>query len=152
MLHKRIRLAAHAYAVEGAICSVTIGLRDRAPRFADARFAAAAVEVLGERAAQMGVQVFAYCFMPDHVHLLLAPSVRCDVITFVGQFKNLAQRRFWELGGRGTIWQKSFWDHFLRAEEDLVVAVEYILNNPVRAGLVEHWRDYRFAGSMVFRH
>jgi REP element-mobilizing transposase RayT len=69
------------------------------------------------------------------------------LIRFVGQFKNLAQRRFWSIGGQGTIWQRSFWDHFLRSTDDLAVVVAYILNNPVRAGLVQEWRDYPFAGS-----
>ena len=82
--------------------------------------------------------------------LVLGPVPGCDVVTFVGQFKNLTQRAFWGLGRRGKIWQQSFWDHLLRAEEDAAVVLTYILNNPVRAGLVASWRDYPFAGSLNF--
>jgi hypothetical protein len=49
----------------------------------------------------------------------------------------------------GAFWQKSFWDHFLRADEQVEAVVSYVLNNPVRAGLATHWREYPFAGSLA---
>ena len=55
----------------------------------------------------------------------------------------------WAQGVAGVIWQRSFWDHFLRAEEQLEEVVSYGLNNPVRRGLVEDWQDYPFAGSLA---
>ena len=39
--------------------------------------------------------LYAYCVMPDHVHLALSPSPSCDVVLFIGQFKNLTQRAAW---------------------------------------------------------
>ncbi len=71
-------------------------------------------------------------------------------MTFVAQFKNLTQRAVWRLGLTGAFWQRSFYDHFLREEERLEQVVEYVLNNPVRAGLVSQRRDYPFSGSFVF--
>ena len=96
------------------------------------------------------MQVFAYCLMPNHVHLVLGPSSSCDIVTFVGQFKNLAQRQVWKLGVTGRIWQESFWDRILREEESLDEIVRYVLHNPVRKGLVERWQDYHFSGSLVY--
>jgi len=87
--------------------------------------------------------------MPDHVHLLLEPSESCDIITFVGQFKNLVQREAWKHGVQGAFWQLSFWDHFLRADEAVPVVAAYILENPVRAGLVQTASDYPFSGSLT---
>ena len=49
-----------------------------------------------------------------------------------------------------AFWQASFWDHFLRGDERLEQVIEYVLNNPVRTGLVERWDEYRFSGSTVF--
>ena len=118
--------------------------------FGDPAVAAAAVEVLRERAAAAAVPVYGYCVMPDHVHLVLGPSPSCDIVTFVGQFKNLAQRAAWQHGVDGRIWQESFWDHFLRADEDVERTVVYALNNPVRKGLAATWREYPFAGSLVY--
>ncbi len=148
--HKRIRLDLGNYRAEGTVCSVTIAVRHRQPVLGAAPVARPAIDILTDQATVTGVAVYAYCIMPDHVHLVLSPSATCDIVTFVGQFKNLAQRVAWRLGVRGAFWQKSFWDHFLRKEEDLGTVVEYVLGNPVRAGLVDEWQDYRFSGSLVF--
>lgn len=87
--------------------------------------------------------------MPDHVHLLIEPSELCDIVTFVGQFKNLAQRAAWKLGIQGAFWQLSFWDHFLRFDEDTAVASMYIFENPVRAGLAQTVHEYPYSGSLT---
>ena len=148
--HKRIRLDPGSYAQLGAICSISIGVKDRQPVFAASTVAAAAVEVLLAHAGKTGVPIYGYCVMPDHIHLVLGPSSGCDLITFVGQFKNMAQRAAWSSGVKGTFWQTSFWDHFVRAEEDVERVVQYVLDNPVRRGLVHDWKDYSFSGSLVF--
>lgn len=148
--HKRIRLDARLYAQVGAVCSVTVAVRQRQPIFANLTLAEGAVQILRERATATGVEVYAYCVMPDHIHLLLAASPLCDIPMFVGQFKNLVQRFAWLSGVQGTFWQRSFWDHFLRADEDLEQVLAYVLNNPVRYGLVEDRRDYPYSGSFVF--
>jgi putative transposase len=147
---RRIRLPGQVYAEIGPACSVTIGTRARAPIFANPCIAAAAVETLKIHAVKTCVPIYAFCIMPDHVHLVLGASVACDIVTFVGQFKNLAQRAAWRLGAKGTFWQPSFWDHFLRRDEQLAVAVDYVLSNPVRRGLVAAWESYPFSGSLVF--
>lgn len=147
---KHIRLDQALYACQGAICSVTAATLHRRPVFAEPSLARSTVTVLRERAEVTGVPVYAYCVMPDHVHLVLGPSASCDIITFVGQFKNLAQREAWALGVKGRIWQTGFYDHFLRREEDLEDVVGYVLGNPVRAGLAQTPDDYEFSGSLMF--
>jgi putative transposase len=148
--HTRIRLDADTYARPGVICSITMAVAGRRSIFTDSALAEAAVDVFRRRAGETGVLVYAYCLMPDHVHLLLGPSDRCDIVSFVGQYKNLVQRAAWKRGVTGRIWQVSFWDRFLRADEQVEQAVAYVLNNPVRAGLVSEWRQYPYAGSLVF--
>lgn len=148
--HRRIRLPKEVYAEIDAICSVTIGVKARALVFAEPAVAGAAVDVIRELASSTRVPVYGYCVMPDHVHLVVGPSPACDIVTFVGRFKNLAQRAAWSLGVSGAFWQVSFWDHFLRREEQTERVVSYVLNNPVRSGLVQRWRDYPFCGSLEF--
>ncbi len=148
--HKRIRLDAQYYAQPGNICSVTAAAQARRPIFADPDLARIAVDVLRSHSAKTGVSVHGYCVMPDHVHLVIEPSSSCDVIAFVGQYKNLAQRALWQHGLRGLFWQKSFWDHFLRGDEQLEQVLRYVLNNPVRRGLVEQWEHYPYSGSLVW--
>jgi REP element-mobilizing transposase RayT len=147
---KKIRIDSNHYNTVGAICSTTIALRDRRPLFEQPTLASCSIEVLKQHSAKTNVPIYAFCLMPDHVHLVLSASTDCDVITFIGQFKNLAQRAIWQQGFVGHIWQKRFYDHFLRSDEQLKTVIEYVLNNPVRRGLVEYWRDYPFCGSLVF--
>jgi hypothetical protein len=48
------------------------------------------------------------------------------------------------LGCSGTVWQQQSFDHVLRSSESLDGRIVYRLENPVRAGLVKDWRDYRW--------
>ena len=88
--------------------------------------------------------------MPDLDHHVLGVSLPCDMVTVVGQVKNLAQREGWRRGITGAFWQTGSWNHFLRGDERFEPVVEYVQNNPVRSGLVERWGDDRFSGSSVF--
>jgi hypothetical protein len=45
-------------------------------------------------------------------------------------------------------WQKDFYDHIIRADEDLGAQIRYIAHNPVRWGLVPRWPDYPFTGAI----
>jgi len=145
----RIRLAPETYGVIGSVCSVTIAVKARARVFADPQVAGAAIQVLKDQAAATDVLIFAYCIMPDHVHLVLGPSPSCDIVAFVRRFKNLAQRAAWRHGVVGAFWQSSFWDHFVRGDEPFEAMVNYVLHNPVRAGLVSDWQEYPFSGSLT---
>ena|SRR5713101_7692745 len=106
---RRIRLAPAVYADIGEICSITVAVKGRTPVFASPAVAEAAVDVLRRHAAVTGVPVYAWCVMPDHVHLILEALPNCDIVTFVGQFKNLAQREVWRLGVKGAFSRTSFW-------------------------------------------
>jgi hypothetical protein len=60
-------------------------------------------------------------------------------------FKSFTTRIAWTFGWSGSLWARSFYDRAIRDEEDLRKMCEYILGNPVRAGLVEDADDYKFA-------
>ena len=49
-----------------------------------------------------------------------------------------------KLGRTGALWQKGFYDHGLRSEEDVVAIARYIVANPIRAGMVARVGDYPF--------
>ena len=76
---------------EIGICSITIAGKGRAPVFA-CPAVAVAVDVLRRHAAATGVPVYAWGVRPDHVQLMLGASPTFDIVTFVGQFQDLAQR------------------------------------------------------------
>ena len=146
---KRIRLSRSAYFSPAAICSVTISTLNRAPVFREFPITEACIAALTSRAESTGVGLHAYCFMPDHLHLLISPSGETSIVDFVRDFKSMSTRIGWQYGHQGKLWQPRFYDHFLRQDEDLERAVSYVLNNPVRAGIVDDWRTYPFCGSLL---
>lgn len=143
---KRTRLPAPEYAAPSAICSVTIATLDRSPMLADEALALGCVDLLIEKASTLGVTLHAYCFMPDHVHLLISPSTTISIIEFIRRFKSLSTRLAWDRGHHGLLWQRGSYDRFLRGDDDQRRVVEYMLNNPVRAGLVAEADAYPFSG------
>ena len=88
-----------------------------------------------------------YIFMPDHFHTVLeGKNEEADLLKAVVYFKQ--STGYWmriNLGGHK--WQKSYYDHIVRSEDDLKKLLFYILENPVRKGLVKKWQDYPFSGS-----
>lgn len=99
--------------------------------------------------AHRGVAVYAYCLMPDHLHLLLRPGPGGRTVgTLMGAFKRFTTRQSWKHGTTGALWQARFYDHVLRKAEDGEQIVAYILANPVRKGLVEAAEDYPFSGCL----
>ena len=97
--------------------------------------------------AEYRFAILAYCFMPDHVHLLVeAECESADLRAFV----KLAKQRSGAahaLANGGPLWQAGYFDRALRDEEDSLGVARYVLNNPVRAGLVRGPHEYRFWGS-----
>jgi putative transposase len=105
---------------------------------------------LRRTSAEHAFAVFAYCLMPDHLHLVVeAQSHLCDLIEFMRLFK---QRTAYEWRQRrgARLWQTSFYDHVLRDAETTQDVVRYVLENPVRGRLVTVPEDYEHSGSLVY--
>lgn len=130
---------------------VTIGIRDRLSILSDSAIATVVQDQLLSCAGRHDYALHAYCLMPDHCHLLTAPNGESPVPLprFVGAFKSLSTRAYWELGGSGSLWQRHYYDHVVRSDEALSALAEYIVNNPVRRGIVADADQYPFAGIAV---
>ena len=148
--HKRIRLKAGIYQATDLPCSITVCTKNGKGIFSNKLFAAEFLNLLTEHSSLNDIPVYAYCIMPDHVHLLISASEKKDIIGFVREIKSSATRMAWKYNHRGSIWQTSFYDHFLRKDEDLRQVVNYIIQNPVRKGIVTEWKSYPFCGSLVY--
>ncbi len=93
---------------------------------------------------------YAYCFMPDHLHLLAqAQSKECNLPAFVKDFKGQGTAAVRTLGIR-QLWQKGYYDHVVRDSESAGEIAWYIFLNPVRAGLTPAVWDWPYSGSFVF--
>ena len=84
-----------------------------------------------------GWAVGRYVVMPDHVHWLVQLNEGARLGEVVRRFK---ARVSLQLGT--SVWQRGFYDHALRKDEDLVPVARYVVANPVRAGLVPRVGDY----------
>ena len=100
-------------------------------------------------AAGSQMAILAYCFMPDHVHLLIEGlSDDSDGRLFIARAKQFSGFHFQKQFGV-PLWQRYGFEHTLRADEDALSVARYILENPVRAGLVTQVQDYPYLGSKV---
>jgi REP element-mobilizing transposase RayT len=103
------------------------------------------VSILRELAKSRGSRVYAWCVMPDHLHLVLEDA---DLVAFVGTFKGRATVEARRLQPGQKLWQRSFFDRGIRRPADLLKACWYTWENPLRAGLVERAQDWRGSGSL----
>ncbi len=147
---KSIRMPPSAYRESGQIFSVTITTARRISVFADLDFGHECIALLRAAHDAGRIRVYAYCLMPDHVHLLLGIGSASDLTSEIGRWKSLCSNVRRRIGGAERMWQRSFYDHALRKEEDVRVVARYILENPIRAGLVERSKDYPLSGSFEF--
>ena len=91
--------------------------------------------------------IWAWCLMPNHVHLVLVPSRADGLRSALAP----AHRRYtWEVnqreGWRGHLWQSRF-ASFAMDEAHLHACLRYVELNPVRAGLVERPEDWRWSSA-----
>jgi putative transposase len=101
------------------------------------------LHLLTEACRAAGTGIWAWCLMPNHVHLVLVPTHEDGLRAALGE----AHRRYtWAAnqrrGWRGHLWQSRF-SSFPMDEAHLLACVRYVELNPVRAGLVarpEQWR------------
>jgi len=118
------------------------GNRRQPTFFSDADYALY-LKLLGRWAAQAGTAVWAWCLMPNHVHLILVPSHPDGLRAALGEThrrytRHVNLREDW----RGHLWQSRF-ASFPMDEDHLLACARYVELNPVRARLVdrpERWR------------
>ncbi len=105
--------------------------------------------------------LLAYCVMSNHVHIIidtrtqlatspveyeisLANYIQVDKIMkrikgASARYSNLTLNRTGQ-----PFWQRDYFDYFPRNQKELGRIINYVLNNPVKAGIVENWQDYPF--------
>ncbi len=95
------------------------------------------LNMLAERRLEVEVDVWAYCLMPNHVHLAVVPQSTDGLAAL---FQSVHRRHAWRVnrreGWKGHLWQERFYSVPMD-EAHLIAAVRYIELNPVRAGLCD---------------
>ena len=101
-------------------------------------------------ATEQQFALIADCFMPDHLHLLVEGLTDAsDCRRFISLAKQFSGFHYQKAFG-GRLWQRYGFERVLRHDEATVSVARYILENPLRAGLVKSVSDYPFIGSNVY--
>lgn len=96
--------------------------------------------LLGER-ERPSIELLAACLMPDHLHVVAKPAER-SIVAWLGSFKSYTTKVVRDAGGARFTWQPSFHDRVIRNPAELEATLRYVMENPMRAGLVaegEQW-------------
>lgn len=105
--------------------------------------------LLLEQVRLHNVCLWAYCLMPNHIHLVAVPADRGGLARALAR----THRRYALLtnarhGWRGHLWQERFWS-FPMSESSVPAVTRYVLHNPVRAGLVGRAEDWPFSSARL---
>jgi len=103
--------------------------------------------LLAEKCHRAGVEVWAYCLMPNHIHCVAVPENNRSLALGFGKtherFAWLVNRRN---GWTGHLWQERFYSVPMD-QEHATAALRYVLRNPVRAGLVDRPHDWDYSSA-----
>jgi len=103
--------------------------------------------LISESCKKAGTEVWAYCLMSNHVHLILVPSTEDGLRASLGDAHRQYTRHVnIREGCRGHLWQERF-HSFAMDEYYLLAAVRYVELNPVHAHMVKSAEDYRWSSA-----
>lgn len=111
---------------------------------------AAFVRLIGEASERVAMRVAAYCVMPNHFHLVLWPLDDGDLGAWMQWLMTAHVRRHHRRHGTsGHVWQGRFKAFPIQKDDHLLTVLRYVERNPVRAGLVDKSRDWRWSSRSV---
>ena len=120
----------------------------------------------------VGYHLHAWVVMPNHVHVLVEPLTRKPIGEIVAAWKSVSTRRILASGGapgsatalgrnqparrpslraavKRQLWQPDYWDRFIRNERHYHAVIEYIHQNPVKAGLVTKAEEWPWSSASI---
>ena len=126
---------------------VTVCTRDRKPLFLEPLHARNVSAQVPRFFVRYGFEVIAYCLMPDHLHLLLeGTSPTANFREAMRQWKQQTAQ-IWKARTGQRLWQSGYYERVLRENDDTRAVVGYLLQNPVRAGLVRTAEEWPWTSS-----
>jgi len=100
-------------------------------------------EILFRTAVERTIILMGYVLMPTHIHLMAGSSIGGKAISgFVHSIKGRIRET---MQGKGKFWQDRFDDLLINTEKQFSIKLNYIHNNPVKAGLVDDPKDWPYS-------
>ncbi|MHB8070240.1 MAG: REP-associated tyrosine transposase [Desulfobaccales bacterium] len=130
--------------------AITMCIKDRVSIFVNPKIVEVFVGILNKNMERYSCGIPVYCFMPDHLHMIITGNNNeVDLLKVISAYKQ--KTGFWfSINNMGAKWQKDFYDHVIKKEESLIRNIKYILDNPVRKGIVTDWQEYPFKGAIGY--
>jgi len=101
--------------------------------------------VMREVKDEIAFSMLAYVILDDHFHCIIKPKAGCSFSRIMQSIKLRFTCRYkchHEIDGKHTLWQRRFWDHVIRDENDLQHHLDYIHYNPLKHGYVTEIKEY----------
>ena len=107
------------------------------------------LHILKMQSDLFGLEVWAYCLMDNHIHLVVMPKHKGTLTECISETHRLYTRAInFREGWSGHLWQGRFMSYPMD-ENYLWTAVRYVERNPVRAGMVDKAEDYKWSSAKV---
>jgi REP element-mobilizing transposase RayT len=150
--------------IPGALHFLTANCVNRVPAFRNEAYSRLFFQAVKELKEARPFKLIAYVLMPDHCHLIVNPSDG-HITELTGAIKGLSARYIIDTAPAGELrlerpaaadgttnqlWQESFKDLALWSNWMIWQKINYIHNNPVKAGLVKSAADYKWSSFRAF--
>ena len=142
----RLRRLVHA----GKVFFVTTNLQRRKPPFTPEERDLVCAQI-GAVCSCAPCKQCGFVVMPDHLHLLLLPLPEQAISSLVQKLKVATSRKInAHRGVRGQLWQKGFFDRFMRTPKEFLETLAYIHQNPVRKRLAGEPVAWRWSSASAY--
>lgn len=121
----------------GQVYVITTATHKRQPVFKDFKAARVLIQVMMGHEQVGFAATFCFVVMPDHLHWMMQLGEERNLGETIQALKSITSRKV----GR-PVFQKGYYDHAVRKDEDMRALARYIVANPLRAGLVGNIHDY----------
>lgn len=94
--------------------------------------------------------IFSIVIVPDHIHMIIKPEIINEYPKIIGKIKVYFTKNAnieYEMNNNreSTIWQRRYWEHTIRDENDLYKHLDYIHYNPIKHGYVKRAKDWKYS-------
>ncbi len=95
-------------------------------------------------------KLIAWVVMPNHIHFLAVPLENIKLAEITHSIKSYTAKEANKMLNRnGKFWQRESFDRYIRNYEHFIKTIDYIENNPVKAGLCENYTDWKFSSAFI---
>jgi putative transposase len=95
-------------------------------------------------------RLLAWCIMPNHVHVVVEPDANNLLDRIIQSWKSYTAKRANQILDRsGMFWHRDYFDRFMRDEGHLNRTIDYVENNPVKAGLAFEPVKWRWSSARL---